>query len=403
MEASKQFCPNLACSTRGKTGEGNIRIHCRKRERYRCRTCSQTFSARRGTMLEGLRKPMELVVIVVTLLAYGCPIQAIVHAYGLDERTVASWRDRAGTHCHTIHHAIVETGKLDLVHVQADEIRVKGRSLIAWMGLAMMVSTRLWIAGIVSPTRDRSLADQMFHQVRACSQTMSALLISTDGWAAYPGSIKRAFREKVKKVAGRGRACLEVWPDLCIATVIKRAEKKRVVEVTRKMTLGALEHAEQLLHASHGGTVLNTAFIERLNGTMRQRLAALTTPSRMLCKDTESISKSSSMSPGLEMLSGESKRRGTVSSCFTENPIFAGCLSFSANRIGGHSPTSSMPSNHLTALAMMDLAGLADLVEVCSRMLDLDGNHVAERGCMALILHSKLPHDGVIPTIGHIA
>ena len=35
-------------------------------------------------------------IIVVSLLAYGCPIQAIVHAYGLDERTVASWRDRAG-------------------------------------------------------------------------------------------------------------------------------------------------------------------------------------------------------------------------------------------------------------------------------------------------------------------
>ena len=32
------------------------------------------FSARRETMLEGLRKPTELIVIVVTLLAYGCPI-----------------------------------------------------------------------------------------------------------------------------------------------------------------------------------------------------------------------------------------------------------------------------------------------------------------------------------------
>jgi hypothetical protein len=155
-------------------------------------------------------------------------------------------------------------------------IRVKGRSQIAWMGLAMMVSTRLWLAGIVSPTRDRSLADQMLLQVRACSQAMCALLISTDGWAAYPASIQRAFREKVKKVAGRGRARLEVWADLCIATVIKRAEKHRVVEVTRKMTLGALEQAEQLLDASQGGTVLNTAFIERLNGTMRERLAALT-------------------------------------------------------------------------------------------------------------------------------
>ena len=40
-------------------------------------------------MVEGLRKPMDLMVMVVTLLAYGCPIQAIVHAFSLDERTVA--------------------------------------------------------------------------------------------------------------------------------------------------------------------------------------------------------------------------------------------------------------------------------------------------------------------------
>jgi hypothetical protein len=53
-----------------------------------------------------------------------------------------------------VHQAIVEQGKLDLMHVQADEIRVKARGSIAWMGLAMMVSTRLWLAGVVSQTRD---------------------------------------------------------------------------------------------------------------------------------------------------------------------------------------------------------------------------------------------------------
>jgi len=275
MDASHQFCPNLACSARGKIGEGNIRIHCCKRERYRCRSCGHTFSARRGTMLEGLRKPTELIVIVVTLLAYGCPIQAIVHAYDLDERTVANWRNRAGAHCQNVHHAMVETGSLDLQHVQADEIRVKGRSIIAWMGLAMMVSTRLWLAGVVRPTRDRNLADRLLQQVRACSQSLCAVLISTDGWNAYPKSIQRAFREKVKTTAGRGRASLQVWSSLCIATVIKRAEKKRVVEVTRKMTRGTLEQATRLLDASRGGTVLNTAYIERFNGTMRERLAAL--------------------------------------------------------------------------------------------------------------------------------
>jgi len=257
-------------------GEGNIAIHDRKRQRYRCKRCKQTFSARRGTMLEGLRKPTELIVIVVTLLSYGCPVQAIVKAFGLDERTVASWRDRAGTHCQKVHKALVEVGQLDLLHVQADEIRVKGRKMIAWMGLAMMVSTRLWVAGVVSQTRDRCLADRLLQQVRACALAMCALLISTDGWNAYPGSIQRAFREKVKKAVGRGRARLEIWSGLCIATVIKRTEKKRVVEVTRKMALGTVEQASKLLQASAGGTVLNTAFIERFNGTMRQRLACLT-------------------------------------------------------------------------------------------------------------------------------
>src|SRR5256712_4466172 len=157
MDTSKQFCPNSACCARGKMGEGNITIHDRKRQRYRCKTCKHTFSQRRGTMLEGLRKPMELIVIVVTLLAYGCPVQAIVHAFGLDERTVASWRDRAGAQCEQVHQALVETGKLDLVHVQADEIRVKVRGLIVWMGLAMIVSTRLGLAGGGNPTHGTGL------------------------------------------------------------------------------------------------------------------------------------------------------------------------------------------------------------------------------------------------------
>jgi transposase-like protein len=237
MHASQVFCPNLECRARGQAGQGNIVSHGCKRPRYRCKTCGKTFSAKEGTLFAGLRKPTEVIVTVVTLLAYGCPVQAIVHAFGLDERTVARWRDRAGAHCEQVHHAVVEQADLDLMHVQADEIRVKGRGMIIWMGLALMVSTRLWLAGVVSVHRDRRLADRLLQQVRAC---------------------------------------LQVWPHLCIATVIKRTQKKRVVEVIRKMTLGTLQQANALLQASLGGTMLNTAFIERLNGTMRERLATLT-------------------------------------------------------------------------------------------------------------------------------
>jgi hypothetical protein len=46
------------------------------------------------------------------------------------------------------------------------------------------------------------------------------------------------------------------------------------------MAHGLLEQAAQLLQLSGGGSILNTAFIERLNGTFRERLASLTRKSR---------------------------------------------------------------------------------------------------------------------------
>jgi IS1 family transposase len=112
--------------------------------------------------------------------------------------------------------------------------------------------------------------------IKACCQPLRSLLVLTDGWSAYPNSIRRAFREKEPPRAGRGRSRLLAWPEILIGTVIKRTQKKHVVEVLRRMTQGCLEAALKLLQASGGGNDLNTAFIERLNGTFRQRLACLT-------------------------------------------------------------------------------------------------------------------------------
>jgi len=220
-------------------------------------------------MLEGLRKPAELVVLVVGLLSYGCPLQAIVHVFELDERTVAAWRDRAGQQCQRVQQAIVEQGQLTLTHVQADEIRVRGKKEIFWMGLAMEVSSRLWLAGMVQSARDQVVADRLLQRVRRCACGASRLLVCVDGWMCYPAAIVRAFSQRVK----RG---FQVWPHLTIGQVIKTQKHYHLESVKQTLLCGEEKRLKACLEQSQGGTQINTAYIERLNGTMRERLASLT-------------------------------------------------------------------------------------------------------------------------------
>jgi transposase-like protein len=277
----------MECKSRGEIGQGNIVVHSKERPRYKCKTCGKTFSERAGTAVEGIRKPIELFVIVTSLLAYGCPKQAIVYAYGLDERTIDNWADRAGKQCEKVHKAEIEQGKIDVKHVQADEISVKGKGMICWMALAIMTGTRLWIAGEVSKTRDSHLTDRLMQQVRNCCKMLTAILICTDGFAAYPKSIMRAFREKVKERKGPGAPRKVIWPDLAIGTVIKCTVKMRLTEVIHTIAHGTEEQVQHLLKVSKGGTMINTSFIERFNGTMRERLAALARRNRHASAKTE--------------------------------------------------------------------------------------------------------------------
>jgi transposase-like protein len=109
MDPTSTFCPNLDCPARGQTSQGNIGIHSRKDQRFRCRQCRKTFAITQGTALYRLRMPAETVTLVVTLIAHGCPLQAIVVAFGFDERTVADWLIRAGRQSQAVHEHVVQT------------------------------------------------------------------------------------------------------------------------------------------------------------------------------------------------------------------------------------------------------------------------------------------------------
>ena len=84
----------------------------------------------------------------------------------------------------------------DLGQVQADEIRVKKQGGIVWMALAMMVKTRLWLAGEVREQRDMPLIRRLIERVKRCA-TPRPLLVCTDGLVSYIRAIRETFREPV--------------------------------------------------------------------------------------------------------------------------------------------------------------------------------------------------------------
>ena len=283
MDPTSVFCPNLDCPARGQTGEGNIGIHSQKDKRFMCTECHKTFSATKGTAFYRLRTSAETVSLVMTLMAHGCPLQAIVVAFGYDERTVACWLARAGVQGQAVQAHLVEQPR-DLGQVQADEIRVKTQGGLVWMALAMMIKTRLWLAGEVSEHRDMPLIRRLIERVRRCALPRP-LLFCTDGLCSYIRAIRETFRDPVR-TGEPGRPRLRSWRNLCIAQVVKRYAQRRVVDVERRIVDGTPARVETLRRRSHGAGVINTAYIERLNATFRERLASLTRRGRALARHT---------------------------------------------------------------------------------------------------------------------
>lgn len=167
MNPQPQFCHTPQCWAYGRPNEGHVVIHSRADRRYHCKRCRRTFSATAGTALYRLRTPTAVVLTVLALLAHGCPIQAIVAAFGLDERTVAAWQRRAGAHGRRVHEHLVQAGQVEVGQVQADALRVRAVRGVLWLASAIAVPSRLWLGGAISAQRDRPLIRALLAQVRA--------------------------------------------------------------------------------------------------------------------------------------------------------------------------------------------------------------------------------------------
>jgi transposase-like protein len=192
MDPRARSCHDPDCPARGKPGLGNIRVHSRKERRYRCTTCGRTFAATHDTPLYRLKEPTESVIIVLSSLCHGCPLQAIVAAFGLDERTVAAWRDRAGRHGQHLHEHHVLSGRVELGHVRADELDVKAVARRLRMAMAMAVPSRLWLGGVIRPRRDLTPTSAVVRMVRRAGRP-----------APGRGSIRRISSGSTRRPVGR--------------------------------------------------------------------------------------------------------------------------------------------------------------------------------------------------------
>ena len=282
MEQSPLHPELVACPHCQATGR--IGVHNQAERRYICHACKRTFTETKGTPLQDLKYPVWVVALVLTLLAHGCPIAAIVAAFLLDERTVLAWQSKAGTHAEQVQAAVVCNGGLALGQVQADAMCVNTQQGQVWMATAMSVFARLFLWGEVGEQRDTALVDKLFAHVRRASKGIQPVLVAVDGFAAYPKVILKHFSTVVR--SGKvGRPPRVPWADLHIAQVVKRRSGRLLTAIERRVVHGCRQRVDELIALSQCELGrINTAFIERLNATFRARLPALARRTRNLAQ-----------------------------------------------------------------------------------------------------------------------
>ena len=280
MNPDEQVCAH--CGAEGK--QGHIGVHSRRQKRYRCKRCKRTFSHTRGTAFYQLKKP-ALFAVVISLLAYGCPPQAVRRTYGLSDKTVRDWAKRAGVHCQGVHEQTVLQRQWDVQHIQADELKVSTQRGVVWIALVLMVSTRLWLGGVVRDSRGKDLIEACLRYAARCA-LCRPLLLAVDGLNMYLKAAQRVFRSRHRLPGQRPRWF--AWPHIVITQVVKKRGGKRG-RIERLVAQGDAALAQQLRLQSGGGQTINSAFIERLNASFRQRIAPLARRSRAQARTPQAL------------------------------------------------------------------------------------------------------------------
>jgi len=310
VDTSMHFCPNPDCAYRGWVGWGNLRANGHPSggpwRQLLCVVCRGYFLETLGTLFHGKRASVDLIVRVIACLAEGLGIRGTARVFEVDPNTVLQWLVEAAEQLralsrHVLHDVRVRQVQLDelfalLRAVKAGEVSaVEALERLErspqWVWVAMDPESKLLVALDVGD-RTLAMAQRVVHQVAQVLAPDCAPRFLTDGFREYLTALLTHYGQWVQppRRQAQGPAPKPRWtplPALLYAPVVKTVRRRRLVDVTHRVVFGTLEAVQQVLAAC--GWQSQTAFVERLNLSLRQQVAAVGRRVNTLCKGEEGL------------------------------------------------------------------------------------------------------------------
>jgi len=310
VDTSTHFCPNPDCAYRGWVGWGNLRANGHPNggpwRQLLCVACHRYFLETLGTLFHGKHASVELIVRVIACLAEGLGIRGTARVFEVDPNTVLQWLVEAAAQLRTFSTYFVHD--VQVRQVQLDELfallsAVKAGEVSQTEALERLERSPQWVWVAMDPEskvilvidvgeRTLALAQRVVHQVVQVLAPDCVPLFLTDGFREYLTALLTHYGQWVQPPRRQATGPLPKprWmprPQLLYAQVIKTVRRRRLVQVRHRVVFGSLEAVNHLLAPL--GWHINTAFVERINLTIRQHVAAVGRRVSTLCKGEDGL------------------------------------------------------------------------------------------------------------------
>src|SRR5215467_1395100 len=305
VDTSAQFCPQPPCAYWGWVGLGNIRANGHPNggpwRQLHCTSCCGYFQETHGTPLHGKRVAPEKLVWAVGALCEGLGMRAVARVFEVDPNTVLGWLVEVADHAaaftqYVLHDVRVTQVQLDALFALLSA--VKTGEVSDAEAIQRLSRSPHWVWAAIDPVTKRlltldggdrtlAMAQRVVHQVVQGLAPGCVPLFITDGFKDYLTALLTHDGQWVQlpRRHDKGPAPKPRWmplPQLLSAPVITTVRRRRLVRVRHRVVFGTLETVNAVLAPL--GCQINTAFIERLNLTLRHHVAAVGRRVSTLCK-----------------------------------------------------------------------------------------------------------------------